>query len=119
MQQRVHDLTDETFGAEVLAAPALVLVGCLADWCGPSRTVAPLLAGLARTHGDRLKVARLDVEAHDGIFGHYGLDALPTLLFFYRGQVIGELVGARPEAEIDAEVRRLLAAVADGSYGTV
>ncbi|CAM5462148.1 thioredoxin [Streptomyces spiroverticillatus] len=102
----VDEVTDATFGNEVLGAGLPVLVEFTADWCGPCRQLAPVLSAIAEEERDRLKVVQIDVDANPETTVAYGVLAMPTLMVFRGGEPVKSMVGARPK-------RRLLEELAD------
>ena len=100
-------LTERNF-SEIVAATPLLLVDFWAPWCGPCRAVAPVLEELARTETGRVVVAKVNVDEEPTLAQRYGVQAIPTLLFFKEGQIVDTLVGAPPKAEL---ARRLAAFV--------
>ncbi len=102
----VDEVTDATFGHEVLEAELPVLVEFTADWCGPCRQLAPVLRAIAAEERDRLKVVQIDVDANPETAVAYGVLSMPTLMLFHGGEPVKSMVGARPK-------RRLLEELAD------
>ncbi|MFI8433039.1 thioredoxin [Streptomyces sp. NPDC079020] len=101
----VAEVTDETFGREVLAATDRpVLVQFTADWCGPCRQIAPVLSQIAQEDADRLKVVQLDVDHNPGITARYGVLSMPTLMVFRAGEPVKSMVGARPKRRLLQEL---------------
>ncbi|WSD65477.1 thioredoxin [Actinacidiphila glaucinigra] len=100
------EVTDATFAEEVLRAEGPVLVEFTADWCGPCRQIAPVLAEVAREEESRLKVVLIDVDRNPQTQSAYGVLSMPTLMVFRSGEPVKSLVGARPK-------RRLLQELAD------
>ena len=102
----VMTFTDDNFQSEVLASKDPVLVDFWAAWCGPCRTIAPLVDQLAAEYKGKLKVGKFDVDAHQNVPQKYNVLSIPTLLLFKDGQVADQLVGAAPKAKLDAMVKR-------------
>lgn len=95
-------VTDETFKSEVLESPMPVVVDFWAAWCGPCRAVAPILDELSKEYVGKIKVVKVDTEAHPDIAMAYGIVSIPTLNFFKDGALVKSLVGARPKATLQA-----------------
>jgi len=97
-------LTDENFQTTVLESPQPVLVACWAEGCGPWHLLAPDIAALAAAFRGQVTVATLDVEAQPWTPERYGVETLPTLLFFKDGQVVDHLSGVVDQADIAAKL---------------
>ena len=93
---------DSDFETEVLAGELPVLVDFWAEWCGPCKAFAPVLAELADAYGDRLKVAKLDVDQNPQTPPKYGIRGIPTLLLFKDGELVGQQVGALSKPQLTA-----------------
>lgn len=107
-QGRVVEVTDRSFGDEVLSFAGPVLVDCWAPWCGPCRMVAPVLEQLAVEYAGRLKIAKLNVDDNPMTASRYTIQSIPTLLLFKNGNQVTKLVGAHPKAEIERQLRAFL-----------
>ncbi|ATB50519.1 thioredoxin [Corallococcus macrosporus] len=105
MTTDVIPLDDARFQREVLESPAPVLVDFTATWCPPCRALAPVLDAIAADYRGRLKVASLDVDANPESAMRYGIRSVPALLLFKQGQVVQQLLGARPRARLEQELR--------------
>ncbi len=101
-------ITDQNFQSEVLASDVPVLVDFWATWCGPCRAIAPAVEELAAQYKGKLKVGKMDIDAHQDTPAKYGIMSIPTLLVFKNGQVADQIVGAVPKAKLDAMVKRAL-----------
>ncbi|MCA9669842.1 MAG: thioredoxin [Myxococcales bacterium] len=87
------EIESDSFEAKVLNAEQPVLVDFWAEWCAPCRMVAPMIEQVARDYEGRAVVAKVDVDSNQEIAQRYGIRAIPTLLFFHKGEVVDRVVG--------------------------
>jgi thioredoxin len=92
--------TAETFESEVLQSATPVLVDFWAPWCPPCRMVAPVVEAVATGLGDKLKVAKVNVDEQPSLAERYGIQSIPTLLIFKGGQIADTIIGYVPENEL-------------------
>ena len=100
MSEHIHHVTDDTFEPEVLQAGMPVLVDYWAEWCGPCKTIAPILDEVAKEYAGKLKVAKLNIDDNQATPGRYGIRGIPTLLLFKAGKVIEQRVGAVGKTDV-------------------
>src|SRR6266566_3157629 len=96
-------LTDANFDQEVLKSATPVLVDFWAEWCAPCKMIAPLLEELAVEYDVKVKIAKVNVDAHQGLAAQFRVVSIPTLLFFKNGQVVDQIVGLRSKKEFKAK----------------
>jgi thioredoxin 1 len=101
-------VSDATFDKEVLQAEKPVLVDFWAPWCAPCLAMTPIIEEVARSYGDKIRVAKINVDENPEIPQRYGIRGIPTLIFFSKGQVEEILVGLQPKEKIVEIVMRLI-----------
>ena len=104
----VVNLEDGNFDQEVLKSEVPVLVDFWAVWCSPCKAIAPAVDELAREYKGKLKVAKLDIDAHQAVPQKYGIRSIPTLLVFKGGRVVDTIVGAVPKAKLLESVKKVV-----------
>jgi thioredoxin 1 len=93
-------VTDQSFASDVLGASGPVLVDFWAEWCGPCRMIAPALEEISAELGDKVTVAKLNIDENPDTPSRYGVRGIPTMLLFNGGQPIAQKVGAAPRSQI-------------------
>jgi thioredoxin 1 len=97
-------VTDATFDTEVLQNNKPVVVDYWAEWCGPCRMVSPVLEEIASEHGDKIDVVKLNIDENPTISQRYQIMAIPTMSVFQNGEVVKQIVGAKPKAALLREL---------------
>ncbi|MDQ0215442.1 thioredoxin 1 [Oikeobacillus pervagus] len=88
-------VTDQTFASEI--KDGLVLVDFWAPWCGPCKMIAPVLEELDGDLGDKVKIAKLDVDENSQTAGQFGVMSIPTLILFKNGEPVDKVIGFQPK----------------------
>ena len=104
----VVTLQDSTFDAEVLKSDVPVLVDFWAVWCGPCKAIAPAVDDVAREFKGKLKVAKLDIDSHQGVPQQFGIRSIPTLLLFKGGRVVDTIIGAVPKSKLVESIKKVV-----------
>lgn len=108
LEKPIH-VTDATFDKVVSVTDRPVLVDFWADWCGPCHAIAPVLEELAAEYGERLTIAKLNVDENSAKAAAFGIRSIPTLMLFQGGQPVQTLVGVQPKSALKAAIESRLA----------
>ncbi len=98
----IQRVTDDTFEPEVLKSDTPVLVDYWAEWCGPCKSIAPILDEVAREYQGRLKIAKINVDENQQVPAKFGIRGIPTLILFKNGAVAAQKVGALSKSQLTA-----------------
>lgn len=93
---------------ELLESGKPVVIDFWAPWCGPCRSIAPIVEELATAYEDRAVIGKYNVDDGDELSVEYGIRNIPTLLFFKNGELVDRLVGAVPQAEIEKKIEAII-----------
>ena len=102
----VH-LTEQNFDEALGRDAGLLMVDFWAEWCGPCRSIAPVLEDLARASEGKVTLAKVNVDENPGLAARYGIRSIPTILFVKGGKVADQIIGAVPKAKLQAKLDAL------------
>ena len=100
-------LTDDNFEEEVLKADKPVLVDFFAEWCGPCKMLGPVVEELAGEYEGKVKIGKLDVDANPTVAGKYGVQSIPTLIFFKGGEATDKVMGFQSKEALKEKLDKL------------
>jgi thioredoxin 1 len=103
----VH-VNDKSFSSEVLNSDLPVLVDFWATWCGPCRSISPIVEELAKEFMGKVKVTKLNVDESPSTPSQYGVRGIPTLILFKGGKILDQIVGAVPKTRLKAMIEKAL-----------
>jgi thioredoxin 1 len=95
----VAQVSDSTFEGDILKSEVPVLVDFWAPWCGPCRSVAPIVDDLANVYAGKIKVAKINVDESTEVAMRYQITSIPTFIVFKNGEVADRALGALPRSE--------------------
>jgi thioredoxin 1 len=95
-------VTDDSFQQDVISADQPVLVDFWAEWCGPCRMIAPALEEISREMGEKVTIAKLNIDDNPDAPAKYGVRGIPTMILFKNGQPAATKVGAAPKSALQS-----------------
>ena len=102
------NLTDQTFKQEILENKGISVVDFWAPWCGPCRTVGPVIDELAKEYEEKVKIGKINVDENSQIASQYGVMSIPSVLFFKNGQPVKTMVGAQSKETYKQEIEQII-----------
>ncbi len=102
------DVTTATFAVDVLQNSKPVLVDFWAEWCGPCRQVAPILDDISAEYGDKIEIVKVNVDEEPALAQQYGIISIPALQVFQGGQLVKQMVGAKPKPALLADLAEFI-----------
>lgn len=107
MSETIIEIDDNSFEKEVLNSEKPVMVDFWAPWCGPCRAIGPIVEELEKSHGDKVKFVKLNVDENPVSPSKYGIRAIPTLIFFKDGESVNQITGMVAKSKLEDTIKGL------------
>lgn len=98
-------VTAQNFNEEVLTSKVPVLLDFWATWCGPCKMIAPIIEKIAEENEGKIKVGKINVDEEGMLAEQFGINAIPTIVYFKDGKPVTSKVGYCPKEEIEAMIK--------------
>ena len=102
MSEQIKYVSDASFEADVLKSDKPVLVDFWAEWCGPCKMIAPILDEVSKDYGEKVQIAKINVDDNQQVPAKFGIRGIPTLILFKNGAVAAQKVGALSKSQLTA-----------------
>jgi len=108
MTQNIIELEDDTFEKKVLKSDKPVMVDFWAPWCGPCKAIAPTVEALEKEYGGKMIFAKVNVDENPLTPSKYGVQAIPTLIFFKNGEIADQITGMVGKEKLEETIKGVL-----------
>ncbi len=109
------DVNDADFEAEVMESKTPVLVDFWAPWCGPCKAMGPVIQEMAETHGEAIRVVKVNVDSCPGTASRFGIKSIPAFFFFHGGKPVEQMIGMTTRGKLEAAIARVVSGQASPS----
>ncbi|AKM31940.1 thioredoxin [Pandoraea faecigallinarum] len=100
MSESIKYISDASFDADVLQSDKPVLLDFWAEWCGPCKMIAPILDEVSKEYGEKVQIAKINVDENQQVPAKFGIRGIPTLILFKNGAVAAQKVGALSKSQL-------------------
>jgi thioredoxin 1 len=104
MSEYLKEFTDSSFNDEVIGSSLPVIVDFWAEWCGPCKMLTPIITDIAKEYDGKVMIGKVNVDDNPQIAAKYGINSIPSLLFFKNGQVVEQHTGLLPKAPLKSKI---------------
>ncbi len=108
MTQNIIELEDDSFEQQVLKSDKPVMVDFWAPWCGPCKAISPTVEALEQEYGDKMTFAKVNVDNNPVTPNKYGVQAIPTLIFFKDGKIAEQITGMVVKEKLEETIKSVL-----------
>lgn len=104
MNTNTKEFNDSNFEESVIKSDKITIVDFWAEWCGPCRTLGPIIDNIANSYGDTINVGKLNIDKNPEIATTFGITSIPTILFFKNGKLVDRIKGLVPKKEVELKL---------------
>lgn len=108
MSQNIIEIDDESFEDKILKSDKPVMVDFWAPWCGPCKAIAPTVDALEKEYGNDMTFAKVNVDENPVSPSKYGVQAIPTLIFFKNGEIVNQITGMVAKEKLEETIKGVL-----------
>lgn len=108
MSDTVKIVTTDSFEKDVVKSSVVTMVDFWATWCGPCKIIAPVVEELAKEYGEKVNFTKVNTDENPDLASKYKIRGIPTLMFFKNGEILDQVVGAVPKAQLKSKIDSLL-----------
>ncbi|MDT8378374.1 MAG: thioredoxin [Desulfotignum sp.] len=108
MTDKIIEIDDDGFEENVLKSEKPIMVDFWAPWCGPCKAIAPTIEALVKTYGDQMTFAKVNVDENPLSPSKYGVQAIPTLIFFKNGEIADQITGMVAKEKLEQTIKKIL-----------